>query len=25
VDAAPGHLARELADAYLLAKQTGRL
>jgi uncharacterized protein (DUF58 family) len=25
VDAAPGHLARELAEAYLLAKQTGRL
>jgi uncharacterized protein (DUF58 family) len=25
VDAAPGHLARELADAYRLAKQTGRL
>ncbi len=25
VDATPGHLARQLADAYLLAKQTGRL
>jgi uncharacterized protein (DUF58 family) len=25
VDAAPGRLARELADAYLLVKSTGRL